>query len=715
MLSSTTTPPPPTPTTDKTETLTEQAKAAIMKRHTFKLIQQLRNEKINHVLRQIIDIKDDEDDLIFASQDSLLEPQAHSEAHDKCQNILRKKKQTEREVVFKVQELLIKTSTMLENQLKMIDGNAKEKHTKQCDELSHIIRGQAGTIQILQQKLNRWREAKEKQNQTIKDLQQQVHQYKVKIDTDRIEMDKIISKTERVESMHQYSSNKMAEKEEKFHKLSGQIGILRFELNAAKRRLKRTEEHAGVEHAEMLEQKQAFETGYADLVTKQATELSELRTKSEYEYNGLSEILSHERKKRIHNEAQQNVLIEELQVNARDLHKHNHDLLVDVEAMKVTILDLERRLRYSTIQKRFGLSLKHVREKKEENNEKKDEKKEETETQKQIEEEVKNTIAPTPIINVFKQIVMASSKDNNPEPATNSEPDQNDDGEGHHLIHDDSEGSLWDDFKIPPDRNRFDKYEKTSMKLKPTPSRGIVGPSELYMQSFKYYRPAIKHPTINSIQLMISKNIIANAKAREKKYIWGWQYMVEQYKRLIYFQDISKNGHATANNERILLALSYGRMNAKMAKKQWKKLRMQIHQKTHTWWNYILNGCVELTNEVNGLKERHRRGGRKRSKTPRQEWNGDDRGDGGTANVHVALDDVVIHKRVAPLAHFDSRRAVESKNTVTATRPRTAGRIRGRRKTSRHTNQVWQAPRSSSVVVPKRPSTARSYRRRKNT
>ena len=155
MLSSTpTTPTAPTaPTTDKTDTLTEQTKAAIMKRHTFKLIQQLRNEKINHVLRQIIDIKDDEDDLIFASQDSLLEPQAHSDAHDKCQNILRKKKQTEREVVFKVQELLIKTSTMLENQLKMIDGNAKEKHTKQCD---HIIRAHAGrsTLQYITAKPN---------------------------------------------------------------------------------------------------------------------------------------------------------------------------------------------------------------------------------------------------------------------------------------------------------------------------------------------------------------------------------------------------------------------------------------------------------------------------------------------------------------------------------------------------------------------------------
>jgi hypothetical protein len=679
------------------KTTTDVERATIMKRHMLKLIQQLRNEKINAVLSRIIDVKEDEGDLVFESFRTKSNSTLTAEEYD---ILLRKKKQAERDTVFKVQQLLVKCSAILENQVTFIDQAEQEKHRKQNDELSHIIRGQASTIQILQQKLDRWREAKKKQNKIVLELQEKLAKLQTTFKINQIELDKLNSKNERIESIHKYSSGKLGEKDAKIHELSGYVALLKMQLNSAKTKLRQSEEAAGTNNAELVKQAESFKAIYAELVANSAQQLNECKKKAEHEYNELADSLTRERQLRVHNEAQQSIYLGELEIKVEDLQKQNNDLQVDVVELREKIADLEHTIRYSKIQRRFSLSLEQLRMKKIE------------EENKKVEIKVipppPSTTTTTNPVNLLELVgKKVSEKDS--VPATNPETNESD-GDSHQFPekYQMSEDSSLDEFEYH-NRDNNERYEKISMKVKPT--CGIVGSSELYIKTLKYYRPATKSPTIESIQEMLCKNIIQSARAREKKYVWGWEYFVRQYKMLVYFKTLSKTGNKVTNNDRVLSALSYGRLNARMAKRQWRKLRYKTHENTNVWWNSILNGCVKLTNEINDItlpcptlfK-------RKQKKWLKANIDGND-------DLHVGLDDVVLDKKTDPMAHFDFRIVSDAKPTNSAgiTRPHTAGQTRSKGytrvsnvRTSNHSIKKTkaQSPRPP-FVAPKRPSTAR--------
>ena len=545
---------------------------------------------------------------------------------------------------------------MLESQLSIVDQNLHDKHQKQADDLTQIIRSQASTVQILQQKLDKWREAKTTQNSKLVLLQEQVHALEATVKMNRLEFEKLTAKNERMQSMHKYTVETNDAKNTKNSQQAGKIGMLKMQLTAARIRLKNMEGHAGIDQAELLKKAQSFEVGYAKQAEAFNTEMKAHQLKTEHEYNALADFLSRERELRFHNEASQSAQIGQLQIQAEDLHKHNHDLEVDGEAMRKRIIELEHQLRYGKIQRKFKLSLSKVREKKKE------------------QEQASDTIEPPPPppppppvpISVVEEVIV---------PPTAVESDSNTnvnaDGTGP-ATNSDDDWSSWDNADAERRANqRKEKHEKVSMKV-----QSVVGSSELYVRSLKYYRPATTAPSIQSIQQLLTKHIIENASAREAKYIFGWQYFVVQYQKLIYFQTLSTED-GTKNNERVLSALMYAKMNAKMAQKQWLIRRFQTQK---DFWSSVQNAMVCLVNEVNNLPAMSRslsrsllKKNRKRKllKAALKQHR----------NTCVGLDAVVVEKYVDPMAHFDAR-------------PSTSA-----------------GSRTTSFAVPRRPSTARLSRR----
>ena len=683
-----------------TTTITNEEQATHMKKHMSKLVQNLRNVKINQVLSKLLEIPNEQEqgDLFFFNTDPKHDPTLHSEEY---RHLLRDKKQAERDVVFRVQQLLFKCATTFEKQMKHIETQQKERDM--ADKLGLVIRGQAETINILQHKLSGWRDAKKNQNQSVQDLHEQTEQLKSKLKTTDIELESWKAKCQRIQSQSEWTADKMQERDTQVHELMGKVGMLTMQMKLAKTRLRRTEENAGVDHAQLLEQTNAAENQYTELLSKNANELRSIQDKANKEYEELSDILSRERERRVQNEAIQSSQIEKSQVESNDLRKYNRDLEVTLEALRKRIDEYEHEKKYGRIQRKFKLSLNKLRlRKNQENNN-------DTETKIKIspppiiveDTSIQNLPAPTDEETVKEDNSDGNDDKNNQ--ITETPETQTEDRDISDII---SEESTWDDAQ----RHKFDfgwdtdvnKREKVSMKIK---FQRNIGASELYIKALQYYRPAIDHPTVEALSDMLSQQIIKVAKKREKKYLFGWRYFVEQYKRLVFFKTLTVD---SSNSNRVMKVLVNARMDARMAKKQWKILR---HQRGGNLWRSIVTGCVDLTNEINGLTAlgAYRR---KKSKTKSKTLTMDSK-----LNMHasvmpmmsVALDSVALNIKYDQMAHYDPRTHHHEIPGMQVPRPRTAGHMHRRTKKKSSSRPPF--------IVPKRPSSAvqnsRGRRRRK--
>jgi hypothetical protein len=679
---------------DSDNNISDSEKAKIMKKHMSKLVQNLRNIKINQLLSSLLEIPDEEKqgDLYFfdVNPKHLHDSTLHAEEY---RHLLRSKRKNERDVVFRIQQLLLKCATTFEKQLQHIETRQKERDT--ADKLGQVIRGQAEQIQILQQKLSSWRDAKTGQNKKVYELHTITEEFKSKIKTTEVEVERWKAKCERIQSQSEWTEDKMQERDTQVHDLMGALGMLKMQLNAARTRLKRTEDHAGADHAQLLEQAHASENLYSELMFKSTSELKQVQEKANQEYEELATILSREREKRIQNDARNSALIQQLQMEDSDLRKHNHDLEVTMDALRKRIADLEHEKRYGRIQRKFQLSLSKVREKKNQENDK----------------DILLPLPPPPsppvVLNDESTDKATTTgdgegndddqdKDNTNATAPETQQPEDDD---EHSNNDGgiSEESTWDDAQRYTNTNTCTdttlKREKVCMKIRYQPK---IGASDMYIKALQYYRPATEHPSAAALQQMLSERIIKAARAREKKYIFGWGYFVEQYKRLVFFRTLTVE---SVNSKCIYQAMSYAKMNARMAKKQWRTLRQQ---RGEGLWNSILNDCIHLTNHINNINGFASliKGRRRRRKSKQTNAAANARANSAAAaskivgidNIPVALDHVVLAVKVDPMAHFDVRTA--------SARPHTAGHL------IRSQQPLAGSSSRPPFVVPKRPSSA---------
>ena len=118
-----------------------------------------------------------------------------------------------------------------------------------------------------------------------------------------------------------------------------------------------------------------------------------------------------------------------------------------------------------------------------------------------------------------------------------------------------------------------------------------------------------------------------------------------------------------------------------MGKRQWKRMR---RERSENLWELIMENCVDLTNEANSFPSASS-GRKRRRRRARRSAPGGSGGSGGEDAEHVALDDVVLDKKIDPTAHYDPRfmtaaaAATAVQKPITLKRPITAGTQRHQR------------------------------------
>ena len=670
--------------------------AKLTRAHMAKLVLTIRNDKVMKLLTKVLDIKEDQGDLQFESWDSVIDSKLAND--EKYHGLIRSKEQTERDVVFRVEQLLLKCTQTFEQQVRQSQEEHRKKQVEIGDQHSHVIRGQAQKIEILTQKLEGWRSSKAGQNERLNLLHAQAEQLKAQVKTGRLELERVNAKHERVVSQAAYTTNKLAEKDTQTHQLMGTIGMLKMQLNSARNQLRRTKESAGNTSALLLERAQKVEDGMAEMLAKSTKEVQEVRATAEKEYEDLVDTLSRERERRIQNEALLGADNEKLRLEASVLAQNNRDLEVDAKAMRDKIAELEHELRYGKIQRKFQMSLGRIRSKQSDGS------------------KTSDAAVQTEMVEMPSEVLddYGIGNQGESEEELDSEQPEEDDDDDNDAV---SEESTWDDAERFANELRMrTKHEQRTFRIK----QHRVGPSSMYVKALQYYRPAT-HTNVSAIQQMLGTHMIAAARARERKYAWGWGYFVEQYRNLVRFKTIEVEH---SNQPSVTAALISAKINARMGKRQWKRMR---RERSENLWELIMENCVDLTNEANsfpsassGRKRRRRRARKSAPGGSGGSGSGGSGGSGGEDAEHVALDDVVLDKKIDPTAHYDPRfmiaaaaaTAVQKPMTAALKRPMTAGTQRQQRRSL--------SPRSGGnilsarplFVAPKRPSSASTFRHR---
>ena len=131
-----------------------------------------------------------------------------------------------------------------------------------------------------------------------------------------------------------------------------------------------------------------------------------------------------------------------------------------------------------------------------------------------------------------------------------------------------------------------------------------------------------------------------------------------------------------------------------------------------------MENCVDLTNEANSFPSASS-GRKRRRRRARRSAPGGSGGSSGEDAEHVALDDVVLDKKIDPTAHYDPRFMTAAAAAATAVqkpialkRPITAGTQRYQRPSLSPRNGGNILSARPLFVAPKRPSSASTFRHR---
>ena len=112
--------------------------AKLTRAHMAKLVLTIRNDKVMKLLTKVLDIKEDQGDLQFESWDSVIDSKLAND--EKYHGLIRSKEQTERDVVFRVEQLLLKCTQTFEQQVRQSQEEHRKKQVEIGDQHSHVIR-----------------------------------------------------------------------------------------------------------------------------------------------------------------------------------------------------------------------------------------------------------------------------------------------------------------------------------------------------------------------------------------------------------------------------------------------------------------------------------------------------------------------------------------------------------------------------------------------